>query len=238
VASAVGFSAHSARTKGDNSRTDTEGYWNLVDAAKNAGVPRVVLISILECDKASEVPLFHQKFVTEQYLAEKGQPYLALRAGAFLDRARDRVAPKVRKGVFPEMAPGVAMGMIYTPDLAQYAAQAALDVPASALNQSVDVCWDVPATGPLLAAAFTRALGRPVVARPAFPRLLLAVAPLVARFVPALRDMLAVLAWIRKGGYVSRNTQKQRDLFGEPPTIEEAVARYCQDKGLVQPTAS
>jgi uncharacterized protein YbjT (DUF2867 family) len=238
VASAVGFSAHTARTKGDNSRTDTEGYRNLVDAAKDAGVPRVVLISILECDKASGVPLFHQKFVTEQYLAEKRQPYLALRAGAFLDRARDRVAPKVRKGVFPDMAPGVAMGMIYSPDLARYAAQAALDVPASALNQSVDVGWDVPATGPLLAAAFTRALGRPVVARPAFPPLLFAVAPLVARFAPALRDMLAVLSWIRKGGYVSRDTQKQKDLFGEPPTIEEAVTRYCQDKGLVRPTAS
>ena len=136
------------------------------------------------------------------------------------------------------MAPGVAMGMIYSPDLARYAAQAALDVPASALNQSVDVGWDVLATGPLLAAAFTRALGRPVVARPAFPPLLFAVAPLVARFAPALRDMLAVLSWIRKGGYVSRDTQKQKDLFGEPPTIEEAVTRYCQDKGLVRPTAS
>jgi uncharacterized protein YbjT (DUF2867 family) len=238
IASAVGFGAHTARTKGDNSRTDTEGYRNLVDAAKNAGVPRVVLISILECDKASEVPLFHQKFVTEQYLAERRQPYLALRAGAFLDRARDRVAPKVRKGAFPEFVPGVAMSMIYTPDLARYAAQAALDVPASALNQSVDVGWNVPATGPLLAVAFTRALGRPVAAKPAFPPLLFAVAPLVARFVPALRDMIAVLAWIRKGGYVSRDTQKQKDLFGEPPTIEEAVARYCRDKGLVPPTAS
>jgi uncharacterized protein YbjT (DUF2867 family) len=72
--------------------------------------------------------------------------------------------------------------MIYTPDLARNAAQAALDVPASALNQSVDLCWDVPATGPLLAAAFTRALGRPVVAKPAIPPLLFAVLPLLARY--------------------------------------------------------
>ena len=238
VASAAGFTAHTAQTKGDNSRTDTEGYRNLVDAAKNAGVPRVVLISILECDKASEVPHFHQKFVTEEYLAEKRQPYLALRAGAFLDRARDVVAPKVRKGVFPDIVPGVALGMIYTPDLARYAAQAALDVPASALNQSVDVCCNVPATGPLVAAAFTRVLGRPVVAKPVFPPLLFAMMPLVARFVPSLRDQIAVLAWIRKGGYVSHESQKQKDLFGELPTIEEAVARYCRDKGLVKRTAS
>ena len=238
VASAAGFSVHSARTKGDNSRTDTEGYRNLVDAAKNAGVPRVVLISILECDRAPDVPHFSQKLVTEKYLAEKRQPYLALRAGAFLDRAQDVVAPKVRKGVFPDIVPGVALDMIYSPDLARYAAEAALDLPASALNQSVDVCCDVPATGPMVAAAFTRVLGRPVVAKPVVPPLLVAMLPLVARFVPRLRDQIAVLAWIRKGGYVSHESQKQKDLFGELPTVEDSVARYCRDKGLVKPTAS
>jgi uncharacterized protein YbjT (DUF2867 family) len=239
VASAAGFSAHTARTKGDNSRTDTEGYRNLVDAAKNAGVPRVVLISILECDKAPNVPHFSQKFVTEKYLAEKRQPYLALRAGAFLDRAQDVVASKVRQGVFPDIVPGVALDMIYSPDLARFAAQAALDVPASALNQSVDVCCDVPATGSMVAAAFTRVLGRPVVAKPVFPSLLVPVLPLVAWFVPPLlRDQIAVLAWLRKGGYVSHERQKQKDLFGELPTIEESVTRYCLDKGLLKPVAS
>jgi uncharacterized protein YbjT (DUF2867 family) len=238
VASAAGFSAHTAHTKGDNSRTDTEGYRNLVDAAKNAGVPRVVLISILECDKAPDVPHFSQKFATEKYLAEKRQPYLALRAGAFLDRAQDVVAPKVRKGVFPDIVPGLALDMIYSPDLARYAAEAALDLPASALNQSVDVCCDVPATGPMVAAAFTRVLGRPVVAKPVVPPLLVAMLPLVARFVPRLRDQIAVLAWIQKGGYVSHERQKQKDLFGELPTVEDSVARYCRDKGLIKPTAS
>jgi uncharacterized protein YbjT (DUF2867 family) len=239
VASAAGFSAHTARTKGDNSRTDTEGYRNLVDAAKNAGLPRIVLISILECDKAPKVPHFTQKFVTEKYLAEKRQPYLALRAGAFLDRAQDVVAPKVRKGIFPDIVPGVALDMIYSPDLARYAAQAALDVPASALNQSVDVCCNVPVTGPMVAAAFTRVLGRPVVAKPVFPPILVAILPLAAWFVPPLlRDQIAVLAWLRKGAYVSHERQKQKGLFGEPPTIEDSVARYCRDKGLVKPTSS
>lgn len=233
VASAAGFTVHSRRTKGDNSRTDTEGYRNLVDAAKNASAPRLILISILECDQAPGVPHFRQKFMTEQYLAERRQPYLALRAGAFLDRARDVVAVQVPKGVFPDVVPGVAMSMIYSRDLAQYAAQAALDLPVSALNQSVDVCCEVPATGSLVAAAFARALGRPVIAKPVFPPLVLAVTPLLALFVPSLRDGSAVLAWIRKGGYVSRDTQKQKDLFGEPPTIDDVVARYCRDKGLV-----
>lgn len=232
IASAAGFTVHSRRTKGDNSRTDTEGYRNLVDATKAAGLPRLVLISILECDKAPGVPHFRQKLMTERYLAERGQPYLALRAGAFLDRARDVVAGQVAKGVFPDIVPGVPMSLVYSRDLARYAAQAALDAPASALNQSVDVCCEVPATGALVAAAFTRALGRPVIAKPVFSRLTLALTPLLAVFAPALRDGIAVLAWIRKGGYVSRDTDKQKGLFGQPPTIADVVARYCRDKGL------
>ena len=232
IASAAGFTVHSRRTKGDNSRTDTQGYKNLVDAAKTANLPRLILISILECDKAPGVPHFRQKLMTEQYLAEKGQPYLALRAGAFLDRARDVVAVQVPKGVFPDIVPGVAMSMIYSLDLARYAVQAALDAPVSALNQSVDVCCEVPATGSMVAAAFTRALGRQVVAKPVFSRLVLAATPLLVLFVPSLKDGIAVLAWIRKGGYVSRDTQTQKALFGQPPTIDDVVARYCRDKGL------
>jgi uncharacterized protein YbjT (DUF2867 family) len=232
VASAAGFSAHSAQTKGDNSRTDTDGYRNLVDAAKNVGAPRFILISILECDKAPGVPHFSQKYQTEKYLAEMRQPYLALRAGAFLDRAKDIVPQKVRKGVFPDILPGTPMALVYSRDLARYAAQAALDVPDSALNQCVDIGCDVPATGAMVAAAFTRVLGRPIVAKPVFPRLLFAIMPLLAPLFPRLGDQLAVMRWLRKGGYVSREPQKQKELFGELPTIEETVARYCRDKKL------
>jgi uncharacterized protein YbjT (DUF2867 family) len=233
IASAAGFTAHSARTPGDNSRADTEGYRNLVDAARTAGVPRLVFISILECDKAPDVPHFSQKWVTEKYLAEKGQPYLALRGAAFLDRGRDVVAERVRKGVFPDIVPGVALDMIYSPDLARYAVEAALDLPASALNQSVDVRCDAPATGPMVAAAFTRVLKRPIVAKRVVPPFLVALLPLLALFRPRLRDQIAVLAWIRQGGYVSREGQKQKELFGDLPTIEDSVARYCRDKKLL-----
>ena len=127
--------------------------------------------------------------------------------------------------------------MIYSPDLARYAAQAALDLPASALNQSVDVCCDVPATGSMVAAAFTRVLGRTVIAKPVFPTLLVAILPIVAMFFPSrLRDQVTVLAWIRKGGYVSHDSRKQRKLFGELPPIQDSVERYCRDKDLIQST--
>jgi uncharacterized protein YbjT (DUF2867 family) len=233
VASAAGFTAHSARTKADNSRTDTDGYRNLVDAAKAVGTSRLILISILECDKAGGVPHFYQKFETEKYLAEKRQPYLALRAGAFLDRARDIVPQNLQKGFFPDILPGVPMALVYSRDLARYAAQAALDLPTSALNQSVDIGSDVPATGAMVAAAFTKVLGRPIKPKPIFPRFVFMILPLVAPFAPRLRVNLAVMNWLRGGGYVSRDPQRQKNVFGELPTVEEAVGRYCRDKGLV-----
>jgi hypothetical protein len=89
-----------------------------------------------------------------------------------------------------------------------------------------------------VAAAFTRVLGRPVVANPVVPPLFVALLPLVACVIPRLRDQIKVLAWIRKGGYVSHDGNKQKDLFGELPTIEDSVARYCRDKGLIQSNAS
>jgi hypothetical protein len=46
-----------------------------------------------------------------------------------------------------------------------------------------------------------------------------------------------VLAWIRKGGYASRDVQKRKHLFGEPAKPEDAVARYCRDKGLAEAMA-
>lgn len=233
IASAAGFTAHSARTKADNSRTDIEGYRSLVDATKAAGVPRFVLISILGCDRAPGVPHFHQKFETEKYLAETGQAYLALRAGAFLDRARDIVPDNIRKGVFPDILPGVPMALVYSRDLARYAAQAALDLPASALNQSVDIGGDVPATGAMVAAAFTKVLGRPIAAKPVFPKVFFPLARLAAPFAPRLRANLAVLKWLRKGGYVSRDPLKQKALFGDLPTVEDTVARYARDKALI-----
>ena len=232
VASAAGFTAHSARTKADNSKTDTEGYRSLVDAAKAAGIPRFVLISILGCDRAPGVPHFFQKFETELHLAKTGQPYIALRAGAFLDRARDIVPDNIRKGVFPDILPGVPMALIYSRDLARYAAQAALDLPASALDTSVDIGSDVPATGEMVAAAFSEVLGRRIRSKPVFPPIVFALAPLAAPFLPRLRANLGVLKWLRKGGYVSQDPVRQKLLFGDLPTIKETVARYARDKGL------
>jgi uncharacterized protein YbjT (DUF2867 family) len=231
IASAAGYTRH---TKGDNPRTDTEGYRNLVNATKEAGISRFVLISILECDKAPNVPHFYHKYLVEKQLREIGQPFVALRAGAFLDQARDFVLSKIQKGVFPVFVPGVSYGMIYTPDLARYASIAATSLPEKELNVAVDVGWDRPASGTGLALAFSKVLGKTVVAKPAFPSFVTSVMlPVIGTFVSGVKDMHEMMKWMKSGVYTSKNTQKQKQLFGDLPTIEEAVGRYCKDRGLV-----
>ena len=231
VASAAGYTGH---TKGDNPKTDTEGYKNLADATKKASISRFVLISILECDKAKEVPHFYHKHLVEKYLREIDQPFIALRPGAFLDQAKDFVLPKVQKGIFPALVPGISMGMIYTGDLARYAALAAINVSDSELGTTVDVGWDKPVSGEDLAEAFSKVLGKKVVSKPAFPGFVVNfLLPFIGIFNPGVKDMHLMIKWIKTGVYKSKNTQKQKELFSELPTVEEAVRRYCMDKKLV-----
>lgn len=231
ISSAAGYTGHS---KGDNSRTDTEGYRNLADATKAAKIPRFVLLSILECDKAPGVPHFYHKYLAEKYLNEIGQPFIALRPGAFLDQARDLVLSNVRKGIFPAFVPGVSMGMIYTADLARYLTVAALGVPESELGGSVDVGWAKPVSGEELAEAFSKVLGKKVVSRPAIPAFVVNfVLPLSGIFNPRARDMNSMIKWIKTGVYVSKNTRKQKELFSDLPSVEEAVRRYCSDNKLI-----
>jgi uncharacterized protein YbjT (DUF2867 family) len=231
IACAAGYTAHS---KGDTPKTDTEGYRNLIDATKAASVPRFVLISILECDKAQTVPHFYHKHLAEEHLRAVGQPFIALRPGAFLDQTPDLVLPKVTGSVYPAFVPGVSMGMIYTPDLARYAAMAALSLPDSALNTIVDVGWNQSASGDDLAAAFSKVLDRKIVMKPGFPSLAVnVILPIVGLFKESIRDLFAMIKWIRLGVYTSKDMEPQRQLFGELPTVEEAVRRYCADRKLV-----
>jgi uncharacterized protein YbjT (DUF2867 family) len=231
VASAAGYTRHS---KGDTEKIDTEGYKNLVDATAEAMIARFVLISILECDKAVTVSHFYHKYLVEEHLKKAKQPYIALRPGAFLDQGRDMLTPMLAKGIYPALFPGVGLGMVYTPDLARYAAIAAVSLPSSALGRSVDIGWDGSADGEGLARAFSEVLKRPIVAKPAFPPFAAKVVmPLASLFNPGVRDMTAMMRWIGTGAYVSRDPKTQKELFGELPTVEEAVRRYCKDRSLV-----
>jgi uncharacterized protein YbjT (DUF2867 family) len=231
VASAAGYTGH---TKGDSDKTDRIGYQNLIDASKEAGIVRFVLISILESDKAVNVSHFYNKYLIEKYLIEKKQPFIALRPGAFLDQTPDFILPKIEKGILPVLFVGVNYGTIYTRDLARYAAMAAVSLPDSELNTTIDVGLSTPVNSDSLAKAFETVLERPVRPKPAVPSFVInVIAPIVGKFSSKIHDMLGMVKWVNTGAYVSKNTEKQRRLFGDLPTIEDAVRRYAKDNNLI-----
>jgi uncharacterized protein YbjT (DUF2867 family) len=230
VASAAGYTK---RTKGDSPVTDTIGYQNLVDASKAAGIPRFVLISILESDKAKSVPHFYNKYLIEQYLKEKKQPFIALRPGAFLDQTPDFIIKKVTKGIFPSFLTGT-YGIVYTPQLARYTALAAVALPDTELNTSIDIGWDTPVNEKTLTAAFSKILNRNIEVKPVIPPFVLKyILPVVARFNDNIDDMYQMIKWIDTGAYVSKNPRRQKELFGDLPTVEESVEQYCRDRQLI-----
>lgn len=230
VASAAGYTRHK---KGDGSATDTIGYKNLVDATREAGIPRFVLISILESDKARTVPHFYNKYLIEKYLKEKKQPFIALRPGAFLDQTQDYIIKKITKGILPNFLTGT-YGIVYTPQLAKYAAMAAVVLPDTELNTSIDIGWNSPVNGEILAAAFAKVLKKNIEVKPIIPPFALKyILPVIAKFSDNIDDMYQMIKWINTGVYISKNPQRQEELFGELPTVEESVEQYCRDRKLM-----
>lgn len=230
VASAAGYTR---RKKGDSATTDTVGYKNLVDATKKAGIPRFVLISILESDKAKSVPHFYNKYLIEQYLKEKKQSYIAMRPGAFLDQTPDFIIDKIKKGILPTFLTGT-YGIIYTPQLAKYTAMAAVTLPDTELNTSIDIGWNKPVNEEILRAAFASVLKKDIQTKPVFPSFILKfILPIIGKFNENINDMYQMIKWIDTGVYISKNPQKQAELFGELPTVEESVRQYCRDRGLI-----
>lgn len=125
-------------------------------------------------------------------------------------------------------------GIIYTPQLARYTALAAVALPNSELNTSIDVGWDRPVNEKILVAAFSSVLKKEIKTEPVIPAFVLKfVLPVVASFNENIKDMVEMIKWIDKGIYISRNPQRQKELFGELPTPEQSVREYCRDKGLI-----
>jgi isocitrate dehydrogenase len=85
-----------------------------------------------------------------------------------------------------------------------------------------------------LAAAFSKVLNRPMKAKPVVPSFVLKViAPVVVLFSHNMKDMYEMIKWVGTGVYVSKNTERQKQLFGDLPTIEEGLRRYSKDNKLI-----
>ena len=221
VTSAIGYSR---RKEGDSLRTDREGNRNLVDAAQQTRVPRFVLLSILACDQATEVPHFWAKKETEDYLAQQGVPFVSLRPGAFLYAPEGGFGQMIRQGlergeVLGMTPEGIRITYIAPREVAR-AIAIAVDEPR-ALGQKIDLGSDRPLSGPEYAALIGKILGRPM-----------RLAPMQGGRGPRDDDMIAMFRFFQTGKFVA-DTHRQAELFGPVPKIEDAAGEMLAGLGML-----
>jgi uncharacterized protein YbjT (DUF2867 family) len=226
VSTAAGYTRHS---KGDTDEIDIIGNRNLADAASQAGVRRFVLTSILTCDQTPEVPHFWHKKLAEDRLEELGVPFVSLRPGAFLDMiTRMGGDPFAKRRLMWAGSTTVPVTFVLTQDVAGYLADA-VDAPGVD-GQRIDIGWDRPVSVQEIAEISGRLLGQQIRVRAVPAGLINAAGAVVGRFNPMVKDMSAMLRWFQTGGYVADPT-RQREVFGEVPTAEDAIARLIRSLG-------
>jgi uncharacterized protein YbjT (DUF2867 family) len=226
ISTAAGYTRHS---KGDTDEIDKTGNRNLADAASRAGVRRFVLTSILTCDQTPQVPHFWHKKLAEDRLEELGVPFVSLRPGAFLDMITQmRGDPFAKRRLMWFGSPTIPLTFVLTKDLAGYLADA-VDAPGVD-GQRIDIGWDRPVSMQEIAQISGRLLGQQIRVRTVPAGVINAAGAVVGRFNPAVRDMAAMMQWFQTGGYVA-DPARQREVFGEVPTAEDAIARVLRSLG-------
>lgn len=132
------------------------------DAARTAGVSRIVYSSVGGAERHTGIPHFESKRQVEEYLAGLGLLVTFVRPAFFMDNFNS-FAPAVGNGELVLRLPlpaGIPLQMIATRDIGRVAAAALLD-PGRIPGQAVEIAGD-ELTGEQIAAAFGQVEGRPV----------------------------------------------------------------------------
>jgi uncharacterized protein YbjT (DUF2867 family) len=226
ISTAAGYTRHS---KGDTDQIDTIGNRNLADAASRSGVRRFVLTSILSCDQTPQVPHFWHKKLAEDRLEELGVPFVSLRPGAFLDViTRMGGDPFAKRRLMWFGSPTIPLTFVLTQDLAGYLADA-VDAPGVD-GQRIDIGWDWPVSIQEIAQISGRLLGQQIRVKTIPAGLIIAAGTVVGRFSPMVKDMVAMMRWFQTGRFVA-DPSRQREVFGQVPTAEDAIARLVGSLG-------
>lgn len=226
ITSAIGYSK---RKKGDSlASVDDIGNRNLVDAASAMKIPRFVFTGILTADKARSVPHFWQKKLIEDYLEQKGVPFVSLRPGAFLDQNPkwDFWASGLKKGKLSVLGSTKAKwSLILTDDLAKFLVKAAIDpkVPFGL----IDVGMDEPMNAEMLVKFASEYTGQTIKLSSMPWSVMGIIFGLAGLFNPAMSDMKQMMNYFFSGQYVA-DTSMQMKVFGEVPTLKDSLFRYFE----------
>jgi uncharacterized protein YbjT (DUF2867 family) len=229
VSAVVSTAAGYTRNDKNAHAIDTYGNSNLAVAAKHAAVPRFVLISIVTSDQTPQIPHFWNKKLAEDKLEELGVPFVALRPGAFFDQAVGMGGDPFKKGRFVWLGSKDArLTFVLASDVASYLAQA---VDADIVEgERIDIGWTRPVTMQEAAELAERHAGKPIKVMAVPSGAIAGLGKVTSRVMPLVSDMASMVAWFETGKYVADVT-RQEQVFGPPPTPEEAIATVAARYG-------
>ncbi len=231
VSTAAGYTGS---RKGDSIDIDYKGNQNLAQAAKRAGVSRYVLLSILSCERAKDVPHYWSKALAEKALRDAGVPFVALRSGGFLDQAKDFLSSNTLKNKFMGIGDrnDSRWTYTYTADLAQSLATAAVtDKPVE--GRIIDVGWSTGAiSNQELADTIAAQTGRKLKISIIPWWLIRTATATIGYFSEKVKDLLRMFLFFREGTYIADN-RAHEELIGPVPSKDDAVKRWALSKNLI-----
>jgi len=229
VSAAISTAAGYTRNDKNAKAIDTFGNSNLAVAAKHAGVPRFVLISIVTSDQTPQIPHFWNKKLAEDRFEELGVPFVALRPGAFFDQAVGMGGDPFAKGRFVWLGSKDArLTFVLASDVAGYLAEA---VDADIVDgERIDIGWSRPVSIHEAAEIAGRRAGKQIKVMSVPAGAIAGLGKVTAKILPLVGDMASMVAWFETGKYIADVT-RQEQVFGPAPTPEDAIARVAARYG-------
>ncbi|HDR9483161.1 TPA: NmrA family NAD(P)-binding protein [Burkholderia aenigmatica] len=136
-----------------------------LNLAREAGIERVVYLSVLHADRFVNVPHFAVKSGAERMIEQMGFSSTILRAAYFMDNEAMIKDVIVGHGVYPIPIGGKGVAMVDVRDLAEVAAIELIrrnDAPATLRVDTINLVGPDTLTGTQLASIWSDTLGRPV----------------------------------------------------------------------------
>ena len=137
-----------------------------LNVAREAGVKRVVYLSVIHADRFVNVPHFAVKSGAEQMLKQMGFSATILRPTYFIDNEHMIKDVVLGHGVYPMPIGSKGVAMVDARDIAEVAAIELIrrdQAPATLPIETINLVGPDTLTGPDVAAIWSDVLGRPVV---------------------------------------------------------------------------